>query len=339
MSVNDLTKEQLIEAVLPGAVKNGDYIGTRRVLAGFTIHQLRVAYTEQVKSGLLNPEAGLEATRPKASEVANSNPEVRAFREQAAKELAEVRAQLIAEQEQVAWAKFFFQHSHDPEGALADNVANRNALTNTAISLTRDGVITLAALNEALGIVSKTLGLVRTAPKTPATKANLAADEATLRNYCRQNRLSYGGESALRMLRDRFGSGFGGADIAQAVQEGIIDLRSETDPEVLAGWDREDYVKKVNFLRNEASPSELRAAAKAEAQQTTQQRHQEQANHSHNITSQMQQGNYLPLPTHWVDGTPIDRRWLIQTSNRNYPLFRELVKRHGSAQITSRIQS
>ena len=316
-------KEQLVRILAPLITRDGNIENSRRMLEDQPLETLQDLFEKQ-------PKAAKEAVI-QAHQFAGS--ELQADRQQ----LQEAQVALRETQEELQWSKFFFQHSHDPEGALADNVANRNALTNTAISLTRDGVITLAALNEALGIVSKTLGLVRTTPKKPATKANLAADVATLQKYCRENRLSFPGESALLMLRDRFGSGFGGADIAQAGQEGIIRLEPESDPAVLAEWTREDELARAKHLRDHASPSELRRAVREQGVKTAAQNAQTESKERESVTAQMQAG-YPSLPARWIDGSVIDRRWLIQISNKNYPLFRDIVKRFGSANVTARIQ-
>jgi hypothetical protein len=344
-NVNEMSKEDLVRVLVPGATgADGDTTATYSRLMAASLHELRTMYARQIASGILKisdflAEEDIQAARAQARQIAQNDPQVKAAREQNAKELQEARAKVIAELESVAWQRFFARHSQDPQGALADNAANRAALSVTAISLTKNGVISFEALEEALTIVEKDQQLLRTTPKKPATRENLAADEATLRKYCRDNRLSYGGTSALNALREKYGSGFSGADIAQASQGNppLIQLKPETDPQILAEWDYQDKVARAKYLRDSASPSELRQAVRDEGARTAQQHQQEQAAHSAKLTAQMQVG-YPPLPTHWVDGTPIDRRWLIQTSNKNYQTFRDIVKKYGSANVTARIQ-
>lgn len=320
-----MNKEQLIRILAPLITRNGDIAASAAMLREQTVEKIKELFEQQpkaVKDAVLQIEQG----------VAN-DPELQRQRQEVVQAQADVQKSF----EESAWGRFFFQHSQDPTGSLVDCGANRASLTNTAISLTKDGVITLAALNEALTLVSKTLELVRTPLKKPATQANLKADETTLRQYCRSNRLSYPGEGALRMLRERFGSGFGGADIAQAVQEGLISLRAETDPSILAQWEYEDKVARAHYLRHEASPSELRAAVRTEGAKTAQQTAQAEFEHRQNITSQMQSG-YPPLPERTSDGKKIDRAFLYKLSSVNYSEFKVLCKRYGTSAITARMQ-
>jgi hypothetical protein len=276
------------------------------------------------KENAVDPE--VQRIRAQARQAAQNDPQLQAERQQIAEAQAATRKAFV----DLAWSQFFARHAD-----VLDIAANRVPLGNYAISI---GGITLATLEESLRHPEIGPQLARITPKKPATKENLAQDEATLRKYCRSNRLAYPGESALRILRDTFGAGFGGASIAEAAQRELLQLRAESDPAVLAEWDKEDRIQHLRWLRDEASPSELRAAVRQEGVKTAQQQAQAQAEHSQKIASQMQQGNYLPLPTHWIDGSRIDRRWLIQISNKNYPLFRDLVKRFGSAQLNAVIK-
>src|SRR6266436_6167526 len=149
-------KEELVRILAPLITKNGDIAATTSMLQEQTVEKLQWMYNQQ-------PEVARQAIS-QGHQIVSSDPQLQAEREA----LAKTRQEVVKATEDLAWTKFFVQHSQDPTGALADCGANRAALNTTAISLTKDGVITLAALNESLTLVERSFALVRTAVKKPA---------------------------------------------------------------------------------------------------------------------------------------------------------------------------
>jgi hypothetical protein len=244
--------------------------------------------------------------------------------------------QIVASQRQAdeinaerLWARFFFAH---PE--ISDNVANRKMLFNYALSLSYDGVVTFEQLREA----AKTLpGLDHQKVKQVPTAANLKQDEETLQQFCRAKCLEPNA-AALNLLRQEFGAGFTSDQVGNALQTGLIRLAPASD-EHIHQWTREDQEERQDFLINQASPDELRQAARSEAEQRRIQFQHEEAQRQIAARETMDAAyGFPPLPEFNAEGTKLDAAYLNKISNTNLQLFKNLMRKHGAANLTARIR-
>ena len=255
---------------------------------------------------------------------------------------AEVRAQVLNTPEIVQrqrkidqinadrlWTRFFFSH---PE--ISDNVANRKMLFDYALSLSDDEVVMFKHLDEA----AKTLpGLARQKAKQIPTAANLKQDEMTLQEYCRANRLEPN-TAALNLLRQQFGAGFDSAQIAQALKSDLINLGPASDEHILQ-WTREAQEERQDYLVSQASPGELRHAAREEFEQRRIefQRTEAERQIAHREVLDASFG-FPPLPEFNQYGEKIDAAYLNKVSNTNLQLFKNLMRKHGAANLTARLR-
>jgi hypothetical protein len=93
------------------------------------------------------------------------------------------------------------------------------------------------------------------------------------------------------------------------------------------------------FLINHATPSELKAEAVFESQTNREAAQRAEADRQHQFVSQQQQGLYTILPTHNANGEALDAKYFRRISTLDYKLFKALVKRFGSSQITERLRT
>jgi hypothetical protein len=223
------------------------------------------------------------------------------------------------------WSRFFFKH---PE--LSDIAANRKMIFDYALSLSDDGVVTFEHLDEA----GRTLpGLDRQKIKQPPTATNLKQDEETLRDFCKANQLEPS-TAALNLLRQEYGAGFNSAQVANALRSGLIMLGSASD-EIL----REAQEERQDYLVNQASPQELRQAARTEAEQRRVQFQREEDQRQIAAREQMDAAvGFPPLPEFTSDGQKLDAAWLNRISNTNLQLFKNLMRKYGAANLTARLR-
>jgi hypothetical protein len=93
-----------------------------------------------------------------------------------------------------------------------------------------------------------------------------------------------------------------------------------------------------NFLINHATPSELKAEAAYQSQTEHDAAVQAEADRRHQFVSDQQRGLYTPLPAVNRNGEAMDSKYFRRISTVDYNLFKTLVKRYGSSQITSRLR-
>ena len=91
------------------------------------------------------------------------------------------------------------------------------------------------------------------------------------------------------------------------------------------------------FLIHDATPSELKAEAAYESQTGHDAAVQEESDRRHQFVLSQQQ-HYPALPTTNGNGEAIDAGYLRKLSTVNYPLFKKLVQKHGSGNVTSRLR-
>lgn len=92
------------------------------------------------------------------------------------------------------------------------------------------------------------------------------------------------------------------------------------------------------YLVNSASPDELKAEANYQFQTEHAAAVKEDAERREKFVADAQRGLYPILPTVNARGEPMDAAYFRKISTVDYQLFRALVKRHGSAQITARLR-
>src|SRR6266481_2296708 len=182
-----LSKEELVRILASLITKNGDIAATTSMLQEQTIDKLQWMFDQQ-------PEAARRAFAQVHELVANDL-QLKAEREAVLQE----KQKTLKQFQELPWSLFFGKH---PD--VVDNMANRTPLETYAISISSDGRITAANLEEAAKHPDIAKQLLRTAPKKPARKANLERDQETLESYCRSNRLSYPGAACLEMLRQTY---------------------------------------------------------------------------------------------------------------------------------------
>jgi hypothetical protein len=222
------------------------------------------------------------------------------------------------------WDRFFFNHQE-----IRETTANRNMIFDFALSLTEDGVVKFEHLDEA----AKTLGgLDRQKVKRPPTAANLTEDQELLRQFCRTNSLEPS-TAALNLLRSEYGAGFDSTQIGNALQSGLINL-GPASAKIL----QEATQERQDFLINQATPQELRQAARAESEQS---RIQAQQQHEAQQIKTRQQAEvsygHPVLPEANSDGVKLDAVFFKKLADSNIKLFRQYCTKFGFAAITARL--
>ena len=91
------------------------------------------------------------------------------------------------------------------------------------------------------------------------------------------------------------------------------------------------------FLIHNATPSELKAEARYQSATERDIAVQEEAQRRHEFVLSQQQ-HYPALPSTNADGEIIDAAYLRKISTINFPLFKQLVKKHGGGHVTARLR-
>jgi hypothetical protein len=111
-----------------------------------------------------------------------------------------------------------------------------------------------------------------------------------------------------------------------------------------SGIERAQYAKEAaqarqTFLIKHATPQQLKQEAAYESQVNREQAQREEADRQHQFVSQQQQGLYAVLPAVNANGETMDSKYFRRISTVDYPLFKQLVRKFGSAQITERLRT
>jgi hypothetical protein len=94
-----------------------------------------------------------------------------------------------------------------------------------------------------------------------------------------------------------------------------------------------------HFLINSATPSELKAEAVYQSQTERAVAVKAEADRQHQYVSQQQAGLYPALPSTMADtGEVIDAKFLRRLSTIDFPRFKQLIKRYGTAGVTARLR-
>jgi hypothetical protein len=109
-----------------------------------------------------------------------------------------------------------------------------------------------------------------------------------------------------------------------------------------SGLERAQYASEAAQARQHflihTTPSQLKVEAAYESQQNREAAQREEADRAHKFVVAQQQGLYAPLPAVNGNGETIDAKYLRRISTIDYPLFKRLVQKHGSGQLTSRLR-
>jgi hypothetical protein len=104
-----------------------------------------------------------------------------------------------------------------------------------------------------------------------------------------------------------------------------------------AKFQQEAAQARQQFLIHHATPSQLKAEAAYQSQTEHDAAVQAEADRSHQFVLSQQQ-HYPALPSTNVNGEGIDAAYLRKISTTNFPLFKQLVKKHGSGNVTARLR-
>jgi hypothetical protein len=106
-----------------------------------------------------------------------------------------------------------------------------------------------------------------------------------------------------------------------------------------AAFQAQGAQERQHFLIHEASPLQLKEEAKYQSATEREIAIKAEADRQHQFVSQAQAGLYSPLPTHNQAGELMDGKYFKRISTLDYQLFKAMVRKHGSAQITERLRS
>jgi hypothetical protein len=157
--------------------------------------------------------------------------------------------------------------------------------------------------------------------KTPPTVQSEADRQADFAKVCRDNLLSEC-EANRQLHRD-----------SASLDSWVGASRVER-----AKYAEEAAQSRQKFLINSATPDQLRAEAHFQSATEHDAAVQAEAERSHQFVLS-QQGHYPPLPQTNQNGEIIDAAYLRKISTINFPLFRQLIKKHGSGNVTSRLRT
>ena len=104
-----------------------------------------------------------------------------------------------------------------------------------------------------------------------------------------------------------------------------------------ATYAHENANARQRFLIHDATPIELKAEAAYQSQTERDAAVQAESERRHQFVLGQQQ-HYPVLPTTDGNGETIDAAYLRKLSTVNYPLFKRLVQKHGSGNVTSRLR-
>jgi hypothetical protein len=156
----------------------------------------------------------------------------------------------------------------------------------------------------------------------PQPKKTDADREADFVNICHENLLSL-------------------CDANRQMHKGGVALENWAGASGLerAAFQAEAAQTRQTFLIKHASPAELKAEAQYQSATEREQAQREEADRQHQFVSQAQQGLYATLPTHNQAGEVMDSRYFRRLSTLDYVLFKQLVRKFGTAQITERLRT
>lgn len=253
-------------------------------------------------------------------------------------------AEIQAERQQVQRDHQFAQIFRTPINGqvVEDNTANRQIISSW-ISL--DEQITVSWFKQ---VLAENPGLARSlswqsadvldpAKRRTAEIAQDLQDRQTFNEFARRNGWSEC-QANHDLAKSVLGSGFDRYTLADAVRSGQL-LLAPASHEELTKFREEVVLARADFLRNHASPAELREAARAEFEQRriqAQRQESERQFQGREVADAVFGFPALP-EIHQPTGEKIDAAWLNKISNTNLNLFKALMRKHGAAALTRRL--
>jgi len=106
-----------------------------------------------------------------------------------------------------------------------------------------------------------------------------------------------------------------------------------------AQYANEQAQARQHFLIHDATPQQLKEEAQFQSATEREIAIKTEADRQHQFVAQKQAGLYSLLPTHNAQGEVMDGKYFKRISTLDYQLFKAMVRKHGSAQITERLRS
>ncbi len=168
-------------------------------------------------------------------------------------------------------------------------------------------------------------------------KAQLEKGRETFREAARQYGLS-DIEANFNVVRSVLGPSFDVYHVGQIAVSNAASLVPASQAE-LEQWAREAQEERVDFLVNQASPHELRQAARQESEQRRIEAQQQHVAQQVQIREQAEAAFGFPasLPETTQDGVKIDRAYLLKLADIDIKKYKQLCSRFGMANVTARL--
>ena len=165
-----------------------------------------------------------------------------------------------------------------------------------------------------------------------------AEDRETFETTAKRSELYSNNEANWNVVHSTLGPGLSEYQIQQAVHSGAVRLSPATPAEIQE-WRREAAEERQDFLINQATPQELALAARQESEHRRIQAHREEEQRQIAAREEMDAAvGYPPLPEFNMHGEKIDAAYLNKISNTNLQLFKNLMRKHGAANLTARLR-
>jgi hypothetical protein len=158
--------------------------------------------------------------------------------------------------------------------------------------------------------------------ETPQSKPTKEDQRATFDAFVRENNLS-SVEANFNLFKE-------GASVEHFAGASGIER---------AQYANEQAQARQHFLIHDATPQQLKEEAQFQSATEREIAIKAEADRQHQFVSQAQAGLYSPLPTHNQAGELMDGKYFKRISTLDYQLFKAMVRKHGSAQITERLRS
>ena len=164
-----------------------------------------------------------------------------------------------------------------------------------------------------------------------------AEDRETFNAFARENGFSEV-EANFLLAKSVVQEDFNKYSLLQAVRSNALTL-AVASPAELARYSQEAAVARQDFLINQATPQQLAQAAREESEQRRIefQRADSERQIAHREVLDASFG-FPPLPEFNQHGEKIDAAYLNKISNTNLQLFKNLMRKHGAANLTARLR-
>jgi hypothetical protein len=163
-----------------------------------------------------------------------------------------------------------------------------------------------------------------------------AEDRETFNVFARENGFSEV-EANFELAKSVLGEGFDRYTLAQAVQSNALSLAQASQAE-LEQFRQEAAEERQDYLVNQASPYELRQAARNESEQRRAQAQQQHVAQQIKTREQAEAVLGLPvLPETNADGVRLDAMFFKRLANTDIKKYKQFCSHYGFAAITARL--